>query len=170
MNLKTIQDYYPKYETLIGFYNHDQTFYAHSYNDIKDIDRWDEAPLDWLEGYLPFIVYCSEGRFECYGFAYWRVEGYYTSDGDDFDLVTHSDEFGWEVYDPFNMENDMQILESDYEEAEEYGWANCRDYEWRVEQAAKRFDTEAYTEGRIFTSYDAVKIFCAQMEKTNRKD
>ena len=165
MTLKTIQEYYPIKDTLVGSYGTDQTFTATKYAQVADIDRWDYAPLDWGEGYMPFIRY-RNGEFECWYFSYWRVCGYYTEgDYDGFKLVTHSEEFGYEVIDLDKEDKEHVIIIPEYNKRGKRKNA----YEDMLEIAARKFDQNAYEEGRILTSYDAVKNFVMRLEENSKE-
>lgn len=152
---------YPKYKTFVGGYYTDQTFTAHSFEDVKDIDKWEYAPLDWGSGSLPFIVYIPEKDiFECWTYSYYTVQGYIneTNNPNNFYPATYSEDFGWEKVDVNNL-GDTVILEpiEVVDEDNEY-------YE-RVIQAAHTFDKEAFYNCHIMLTYDDVKHFCSNMEK-----
>ena len=159
-NLENIQKLYPIGDTLIGFYSNDGDFIANCFDDVKDIDRWDYAPLDWGEGALPFVVYNGES-FICWAFCYDRVCGYYTEDGENYKLVTNSPDFGYEITDPNSHDENHIILTPDADWHMAY--EDACSYENMVETAAWLFDKDAYKAGKIFTTYDAVKIFCSKM-------
>ena len=172
MNFKTIQEYFPMEKTLIGFYSTDQKFKAHCYSDVKNIDQWNYAPLDWATGYYPFIYYNEENdEFECWMFSAWPVRGYYTNDteGENYQLITIEPDFGVEIIDPFNYDDYHKLLqpyaEDDYEEKILQLYADD-EYRQQLELAAYRWNPEAYMNGEIMTTYDAVKNFCANMEKS----
>ena len=149
---------YPKYKTFVGNYDMDSTFKAHCYEDVKDIDKWDYAPLDWGNGALPFVVYNPEtDTFECWYYAYYTVQGYLneTELPSNFYPATYSEDFGWEKVDINNLGTTVilppiPIVNEDNE------------YYERVIQAAKLFPLEeGYT---ILLTYDAIKNFCKKME------
>ena len=158
MDLKTIKENYPIRDTLVGYYYDDGDFVADCYDDVKNIDRWEYAPLDWCEGAFPFIVY-DGNIFTYWIFNYSRVSGYYTEDGEHYKLVTYSRDNGYEVIDA--LTSDYTILKPDIET---YG-DKAIPYENMLEVAAKTFSPTAYEEGRILTTYDDVKIFCSKLEE-----
>ena len=170
MNFKTIQEYYPMGKTLIGFYSTDQSFQAHSYEEVKNIDQWEYAPLDWATNYFPFVYYNEEtDYFECWMFAAWPVKGYYTNDpnGEDYQLITDEPDLGIEIIDPFNAD-EYHIIFKPYAEddIEEKIIKLHKNDEYRImlELAAYRWNPAEYLKGNIMTTYDAVKYFCKDME------
>ena len=171
MDFKTIQEYFPMEKTLIGFYSTDQSFKAHCFEDVKDIDRWEFPPLDYATGCYPFVYYNEEwDKFECWMFAAWPVQGYYTNDvyGEDYQLITNEPDFGVEIVDPFDHDEYHIVFkpyaEDDYEEKILQLYADD-EYRQQLELAAYRWNPEAYINGKIMTTYDAVKNFCSNMEK-----
>ena len=162
MNLKDIQKYYPIHDTVVGFYDQDGDFVADCYDDVKDIDRWEFAPLDWGDGAFPFVVYDGE-KFNCWVFCYFHVCGYYTEDCKNYKLVTYSHDEGYEVIDPNDCDENHIILVAD---AANFGtYKEAAKYENMIETAAYTFDAEAYREGKIFTTYDDLKNFCKELEE-----
>ena len=170
MDFKTIQEYFPMGKTLIGFYSTDQKFEAHCYDDVKDIDQWDHAPLDYAIGYYPFIYYNQEeNEFECWMFSAWPVQGYYTDDpyGEDYKLITNEVDFGVEIIDPFDYDEYHRLLEpyaTDDMEEKILQLYSGDEYRQQLEIAAYRWNKEEYINGNIMTTYDAVKNFCSDME------
>lgn len=170
MDFKTIQEYFPMKKTLIGFYSTDQSFQAHCFEDVKDIDTWKYSPLSRGTGYYPFIYYNEEqDEFECWIFAYRFVQGYYTDDvnGEDYQLITNEPDFGIEIIDPFHHDKYHIIFtpyaQNDYEEIILQLYAHDK-YRQQLELAAYRWNPKAYIDGKIMTTYDAVKNFCITME------
>lgn len=167
MTLEQIKEKYPLNATFIGWYENSGDFLADSLEDVLDIDRWEFPPLDWGNGVLPFVVYdVDRDVFDCWEFNYFPVSGYLNTTGlpYDFNVVTFAEDFGWNMPDPEDI-----ILVPDEELAQHYGWNNCYDYEWRVEQAAAEWNHELYEQGYILTSYDAVKNFVANGKKPVKK-
>ena len=152
---------YPKYKTFVGNYGMDSTFKAHCFEDVKDIDRWEYAPLDWGSGVLPFVVYNQvTDIFECWYYAYDTVQGYLneTENPNNFYPAIYNEDLGWEKVDVNNLRN-IVILEpiTPVDENNEY-------YE-RIIQAAHTFDKEAFYNCRIMLTYDDIKHFCSKMEE-----
>lgn len=170
MDFKTIQEYFPMKKTLIGFYSTSQSFRAHYFEDVKDIDTWKYPPLSKGAGYYSFIYYNEEqDKFECWIFAYWSVQGYYTDDvyGKDYQLITNEPDFGIKIIDPFDH-NEHHIIftpyaQNDYEEEILQLYSND-EYRQQLELIAYRWNPKAYINGKIMTTYDAVKNFCITME------
>lgn len=156
MTFEEVTKKYPLNTTYVGYFYHDESFTAHSYDDIKDIDRWDYAPLDWGSGSLPFIYYNEEhDEFECWTFSYYPVRGYLneTTNSNNFYPAIFSDDWNWEKVDVNNTEDIILVepenIDKDYEYLE------------RVEQAAKVWDEDALKCGKIFCTYDAIKNYFA---------
>ena len=156
MTFEEVTKKYPIRTTYVGNFYNDESFTAHCYDDVKDIDRWDYAPLDWGSGLLPFVYYNEEkDEFECWMFGYWPVMGYMneTADPNNFYPLTYSEDFGWEKVD-FNSAEDIILIEPENIDAE-------NKYLERVKQAAKYWDEEAFNGGKIFCTYDAIKNYFA---------
>ena len=173
MDFKTIKEYYPMDKTLVGFYSTDQSFQANSFEDVANIDRWEYAPLDWSDGYYPFIYYNEDtSYFECWCFAAWHIKGYYTDDpdGEDYKLITDEPDMGITIVDPF-VEDEYNVVFVPYpqDEMEEKICEFYKDDEYikTLELAAYRWDPDSYISGKIMTTYDAVKNFVSDMEKQN---
>lgn len=171
MKLNELQEKYPIHNTLIGFYSTDQIFTANSVEQVKDIAEWRENPLYKEPTYMPFIRY-QDGRFECWGFDFSRVCGYFT-DGlsiNNNKLVTYEDEFGYELTDPENDLDEFHIIITpdsyDYE-AYNYDWDKITSFDVMNEHAARVFDENAYFEGRIFTSPEQLINFVKKMEENS---
>ena len=156
MTFEEVTKKYPMYTTYVGNFYNDESFRAHCYDDIKDIDRWNYAPLDWGSNALPFIYYNEEkDEFECWTFSYWSVMGYMneTANPNNFYPLTYSEDFGWEKVD-FNSAENIILVEPENIDAE-YRYLE------RVEQAAKCWNEEAFNSGKIFCTYDAIKNYFA---------
>lgn len=156
MTFEEVTKKYPLHTTYVGNFTCDQHFTAHSYNDVKDIDQWDYAPLDWGSGVLPFIYYNKEqDRFDCMTFYYFPVRGYIneTTDPNNFYPATNSEDFGWEKVD-INNTHDIILVEPENIDKDYY-------FLERVEQAAKAWDEDAFNSGKIFCTYDAIKNYFA---------
>ena len=154
MTFEEVTKKYPIRTTYVGNFYSDQSFIAHCYDDIKDIDRWDYAPLDWGSGALPFIYYNEESdEFECWTFSYFPVMGYIneTTNPNNFYPLTYSEWSGWEKVNFNSIKNIILVepenIDMNYEYLE------------RVEQAAKYWDEEAFNSGKIFCTYDAIKNY-----------
>ena len=156
MTFEEVIKKYPLNTTYVGNFYHEESFTAHSYEDVKDIDRWDSPPFDWGSGCLPFVYYDEiTDEFECWMFSYWPIAGYIneTNNPNNFYPATYSEEYGWEKVDVNNTE-DIILLEPDNID---------RNYEYleRVEQAAKVWDEEAFKRGKVFCTADAIKNYFA---------
>ena len=156
MTFEEVVKKYPLHTTYVGRFYYDEHFTAHSYDDIKDIDRWDYAPLDWDSGILPFIYYNeAEDKFDCWVFSYYSVEGYIneTINPNNFYPAVFTEEWNWEKV---NINNTEDIILVEPENID-------KDYEYleRVEQAAKVWDEDAFKRGKIFCTYDAIKNYFA---------
>lgn len=162
MDFKTIQEYYPMGKTFVGFYSTDQSFRAHSYEEVKNIDQWVCAPLDWTINYYPFIFYNEETDcFECWVFTGWQVKGYYTDDvdGENYQLIINRPDFGIEIID--TNRNDIIFTPYPEDDIEEKIIKIHEDDEYRttLELIAYRWNPIQYLKGNIMTTYDAVKYF-----------
>ena len=96
MNFEEVTKKYTLYTTYVGNFYCDEHFTAHSYNAVKDIDRWDCAPLDWGPGALPFVYYNeAKDEFDCWVFSYFPVNGYIneTADPNNFYPAIFSDDW-----------------------------------------------------------------------------
>lgn len=141
---------YPRHRTIVGNFEHDQTFTISRYQAILDIDRWDEAPLDWGEGVIPFVLYVN-GEFHCWAFVYDRIYGYCTRDDtDDYQLMIKiPDSNTFKFIDPLS---DMIIV------------AKENDYESFIAALAQHLPAHFKYEAVFFT-YDAIKNFCYKLMK-----
>lgn len=168
MDFQDIVEKYPLHDTLIGEYGTDYSFEVNKLSQVIDIDKWIYAPLDWGENYMPFIRY-QDNKFECWYFAYNRVCGYFTADEEGFNykLVIKFNN-NYEIIDPDNLKNSKtKIMIPDEVDCALYDcdWNRMVAYENMLEHVARVFDPIAYKEGRILTSYDAIKKFVAKLEK-----
>lgn len=168
MILERIKELYPIGKTFVGNYSYyDQSFTITAANQVDDIEEWDNCPFDHDNSALPFLEYVGNGKFEAYAFLYEKVGGYLSQDGQDFDLAAYSPDFNWEIYDPVEPDDFNMIMEPDMEEYKEYGWDKygfCST-QHRIEQAAKRYNLEAYLAGNLITSPAALKEFCKKLEE-----
>ena len=159
MTLKELQEQFPTGTTVAGFYDLEQKFNAHDYYEVQNIDMWPNAPLDWGFGAYPFIRYNNEDDcFECWVFIYKPVSGYIFKETKDSGVcASYSKDFGWQTFE----DADTVFTINDEWMKENFSNEERPLYENRVEQAAHFFDPQAYDEGRILTTYDAVKEFCS---------
>lgn len=170
MSLEYIMEKYPIKDTYIGWYNEDGTVTipnaaAEGIQDGKYSPFWTDGSV------LPFLEYEGDHTFRCWSFNFFPVCGYMTKDGKEYQLVTFTEDFGFEVYDihgdSTHPKGYDQILEPD---EEEYKWYfeelpfKCLSFEHRVEQAAKRFDLEKYMSGEIITTPEQLKKFLEEVE------
>lgn len=141
---------YPRHRTIVGNFEHDQTFTISRYQAILDIDRWDEAPLDWGEGVIPFVLYVN-GEFQCWAFVYDHIYGYCTQDDtDDYQLIVLDLKANtFKFIDPLS---DVVIV------------AKENDYESFIAALAQRLPSYFKYEAVFFT-YDAIKYFCYKLMK-----
>ena len=164
MTFKNCIENFPINDTLIGYYHADQSFSVPFNGDVNDIEKWDDNPFWEDSSCYSFIVFLPlVKKFECWQFLYNRVKGYLneTYDTDEFYPVTYSEDFGWTKIDPFDPAFEEQVTSPDDELAMELGWPldKLTEDKWRREQVAYLFDHEAYMNGFIFTSPEAVKKF-----------
>jgi len=143
MTLKTVQEYYPIKDTIVGYYDMLDEFSCETENDLADINTWFVQPFpDPQEGYFNFVRYMGNHRFEIWCFVYERVAGYLTlGEFDDFFPMTYSEDMGWEEVHPDIDDGEHFIFTRN-----EFG--EIPD----VEMIAAAFDTDAYDNGYIFTS------------------
>ena len=167
MDFTDIQKKYPLQDTIIGFYDSDQSFTVDNFEQVKNIDRWEYAPLDWGDSVMPFVRFNGE-EYECWFFGYDRVCGYYY-DGKQYGLVTFNSEFGTEITFPNKSDKYHIIMTPDEEDLKQYNndWDEACQYENMIEHVARVFDPQAYKEGRIFTTYDGIKNFVYNREKSS---
>lgn len=162
-SFKFMSELYPIHDTLIGFYDDDGTFTITKKKAILSLDQWEHAPLDHSEGYMPFVEYLGEGKFECHFFAYTRVTGYYVNDewGANWQLVTYSKDLGYEVTDPESQTDDMLVMLPDGEDEEACydDWATMVSYENMNSHVARYWDSEKWHKGLIFTTNEALIEF-----------
>ena len=169
MDFQDIVEKYPIHDTLIGEYGTDQSFEVNKPSQITEtLIRGIMRPLIGAENYMPFIRY-QDNKFECWYFAYDRVCGYFTADEEGFNykLVIKFDN-NYEIVNPNNLENSAtKIMIPDEVDCALYDcdWNRMVAYENMLEHVARVFDPVAYKEGRILTSYDAIKKFVAKLEK-----
>lgn len=169
MTFKNCVENFPIYDTLIGHYDSNQSFTISRGTDIDDIDEWRENPFWEDSSCYAFVVFVPLiKKFECYLFCFDRVKGYIneTTDPEEFYPATYSEDFGWEIVDPFNPRMEDQVTLPDDELAIALGWS-LKDYkkdEWRREQVAYLFDVESYLNGFTFTNAEALKNFVKERE------
>lgn len=148
MDFTEIQKKYPMHDTIIGFFNEDESFKINPYEEIKNY-----APLDgYYDTGLPFIIY-ENNRFYCYAFLYDRVKGYYT-DGKKYCLVTFSEDMGTEIIDPNNTDeyHEIKLWDPKISKTE------------ITKILAKEYDEKAYLENRIFITYEELKNFIERVK------
>ena len=156
MNFKTIRNYYPLNDTIVGSYWEDYAFRDDdprfkTIEDLKLIDIFDLEPKD---GYVPFVVY-EDHWFNCVSFSYYHVCGYYTNDenGENYQLMTYSEAFGYEMIDPtVEDEDNIVISPKDTNNLNEY--------------VAREYNQKAYREKRIFMDYESLYNFMKNLNKT----
>lgn len=155
---------YPVKETYIGYYSEDGAITIPGAAAAEGIDNGRYSPF-WTDGsVLPFLEYEGNHTFRCWSFGFFPVCGYMTKDGKNYSLVTYTEDFGFEVYD---VDSSASILEPD---EDEYKWYfeelpfKFGSFEHRVEQAAKRFDTEKYMAGEIITTPEQLRKFLEEVE------
>lgn len=169
MTFKECMENFPRNYTLVGFYETEQSFEVPRGHNVDDIEQWHDNPFWEDDSCYSFVEFePTTKRFVAWTFGFFRVCGYIneTNDYEEFYPATHSDAFGWEIVDPFNSNIDETILVPDDELAMELGWPlkELLDDKWRREQAAYMFDHEAYLNGLIFTSPDAIKKFVKERQ------
>ena len=152
MDLFEIQRKYPVNATKIGaFFNYD-AFQAHSVEDVRNIENWKEPPLEPVENSIPFILYEND-RFYIYFFGYDTTTGYYTTDGENFWLVTCNESFGFEIYNPEEPDAENLIVPP------------TSDINAFI---AVNFDKEAYEEGRIIFRYEELRNFLRERKNLEK--
>ena len=152
MNFTEIQKKYPMHNTIIGFFNTDESFKANTYEEIQDVEKY-YAPLDgFYDTGLPFIIY-EDDRFYCHAFLYDRVKGYYT-DGEKYYLVTFSEDLGTEITDPNDTDEYHQVIV----------WNDNISKEELTRKLAKEFDEKAYSENRVFINFNELEKFIIARE------
>lgn len=177
MSLEDIMETYPVKDTYIGWYNEDGTVTIPDAAATESIEKSEYSPF-WTDGsILPFLEYEGDHTFRCWSFIFFPVLGYMTKDGKDYQFVTYTEDFGFEVYEL----NGNEVKTGAYDQVlapdpEEYGWYWGGDwmnqnapfrylsFEHRVEQAAKRFDLEKYMAGEIITTPEQLKKFLEEVE------
>ena len=143
MDFTEIQKRYPMHDTLIGFFNEDESFKVNTYEEIQDY-----ALLDgYYDTGFPFIIY-ENNRFHCYAFLYDRVKGYYT-DGENYYLVTFTEDLGTEIIDPNDTDEYHQVIV----------WNSNVSKEELTRMLAKQFDEKAYSENRVFVNFNELEKF-----------
>ena len=158
MTFEEVVKKYPLHTTYVGDFYCDETFQASSLKDVIDIDHWEFAPFDWSSDSLPFVYYNTDtNQVEGWRFSFFPVAGYIndSDNPDQFQPATYSDDFGWEIVD-FNeyiVLLEPENIDPDYE------------YLTRVEQAAQLFDKEAFDQGLIFCTADAIKNYFGRKEE-----
>lgn len=151
----------------------DRTFEAHCLQDVIDIDRWEDAPLDYATNYFPFICYNEDtGIFECWSFNAWPIMGYYSDskvdiEDADYKLVADEPDVGITIINPYE-EDEYRVIFTPYakDDIEEKIIELNQDDEYKkcLQLVAYRLFPEDYLKGNIMTTYDAVKYFCKDME------
>lgn len=168
MNFKEIQEKYPIHTTLIGTYSTDQSFTATKLSQVEDIKDWYDNPFYKEDTWMPFVRYNNE-KFECWGFGFSRVVGYFT-DGEKYKLVTYCEGFGYEMTDPDSDfdENNIVIIPDSYDyEMFNGDWDKMTSFPAMNEHIARKFDEDAYFEGRIFTDPEQLINFVKKMEENS---
>lgn len=163
MTIEEMREKYPIGKTLIGFYGEDGTITIPNTNEIEDIKDWEYAPLDQSIGYMPFMVYKGNNEFECCYFSYVPLKGYYTENGTNYKLVSDWEDFGIEISSIYEYDDQHIIITPDvgsYSSLEE-----ASKYENMLETAAWAYDSQAYNEGKIITSYEQLKNFVRKLEE-----
>lgn len=155
---------FPRNHTLVGFYETEQSFSVPSGCNVDDIEQWRDNPFWEDDSCYSFVEFePATKRFIVWTFSFFRVRGYIneTNDYDEFYPAVYSEEFGWEPIDSFYSDAGDTILVPDGELAMALGWPleELQDDKWRREQAAYMFNPEAYSNGLIFTSPEAIKKF-----------
>lgn len=168
MTFKEVCEYFPRGDTYVGDYGEEGTFTVKPGADVT-FGPEDEYPvLEWDDkGAIPFVVYEPDAdTFYCMYYAYFPVQGYINESGepDDFYPATNDESFGWELIDPEFGED--TIFTPDDELAAELGYEG-QEYSrnFRREQVAYNYDIEAYMDGRIFTTYEALNKFLRERNK-----
>ena len=153
MTLKTVQEYYPTKDTIVGYYTLLNTFRCHSAEDLRDMDKWlNPSFTEPQEGFFNFVRYIGHYGFEIWCFAYERVAGYLSlGEFDDFFPMTYSEDMGWEEVHPDIDDGEHFIFTKN-----EFGETPD------VEMIAAAFDTDAYDNGYIFTSKQQLIDFVKQ--------
>ena len=160
MDIDTIQLKYPIHDTLVGFYEVEPLLKLN----IEALDPYDmwyySLEEDVSDSSMSFIVY-SNYEFKYVKFYYYRVCGYYTDDEYllNYNLVIHSDEFGYEIIDVNDKDSNFVIIVPDEKDMELYDcdWTTACKYENMRKHVARIYDTFAYEEGLIFFNYDDIK-------------
>lgn len=150
MTLKTVQEYYPIKDTIVGHYNMLDEFMCSSVNELSDMDNWFWAPFPAIQdGFFNFVRYMGAHRFEIWSFTYERVAGYLSlGDSDDFLPMTYSEDDGWEEVHPELQDEEQMVFAPD-----EFGEKPD------VEVVAAAFDADSYEHDYIFTSKEQLIDF-----------
>jgi len=163
MTFKNCIENFPLNDTLVGYYDTEQSFSVPANCNIDDIEEWRDNPFWEDSSCYSFITFDPAiKKFTCWRFLFARVKGYIneTYDYDEFYPATYIEDSGWEKIDPFNK-NENQIVLPDDELAYEIGWPLDRlnEPQWQREHVAYLFDVDSYMNGFTFTTPNAVKNF-----------
>lgn len=154
MDLKTIQEYYPIYNTLVGFFDSESLYYFDTVEDIKHIEYWDDTPFYTVYNSYGFLEYCGDNKYKSWSFSFQRIAGYFSDgDYDDFSLMIYSSDYGWEKIDP-DVEDDQYIVIEPPDEDETYN-----------KKIIKAFEYWHPTHGKIFTDAKELKEFIEEKKK-----
>ena len=106
MRLEELKEKYPINNTIVGTYWCEDVFFDDE-DDRKEILKWAKESLD--SGFS-FIV-TDVNRFACYIYSGWYVSGYYVPQNENkCMLVTFSEAFGYELFDPTDDNYDEVII------------------------------------------------------------
>ena len=140
MTLEECKDSFPIGQTFIGTFTQDGTIASYSFDEVENIEKWNYSPLYEADYVIPFVYYNKKrNTLECWYFGYEEVSGYLTEDGEDFQPMVYSEDFGWE-----NI-GETEII--------------ITDRNMLVEAVLDRLDSEAHTLGYLFTDAEALKEF-----------
>ena len=160
MKFKDCVKNFPLNDTLVGYYDTEQSFSISVGRSVDNIEKWRDNPFWEDDNSYAFITYEPfDNKFTCWNFLFDRVKGYLneTDDPDNFYPATHSEDFGWIKIDP----SDPKVIFPDDKLAIKLGWPleELTTDKYRREQVAYLFDPENYLNGYILTSPDAIKKF-----------
>ena len=145
MKLQEAMHYYPKHETIVGHFEFEGLFDATAVEASKRYEWFGE-----YEGEFNFVRW-NGVQFECWCFAFQRIEGYLCVDStENFIPMTYSEDYGWE-----------ELIDDD----DTHTFVPNSDEPVTVEDVVLDFDEEACKEGCLFTSYEELAAFVKNMEK-----
>lgn len=169
MTFKQCVENFPRFRTLVGTYNTEQSFTVLPGCTINNIEQWPDNPFWEDSSCYSFVVFePQDKKFVVWTFSYFHVCGYIneTDDPEEFYPAIYSKDFGWEKIDPWDPQFKEQVTTSDDELAIEMGWPldEIEKRKWRREQVAYLFDAESYLNGFTFTSAEALKNFVKERQ------